>query len=159
MAPNKPPGWKFHYLIFFLGVISMILWKRQKFLNSLTFLMANYCLKVHNVLFKLAHANFRKRFIFDSWYIIQECIPVGCVPPAAVAIGGGGLHQAPPRIEATPRRKHLPPGLKHTPWEEAHPPKRKHPPRMEAPPGRRHLGGSTPPRRKHPPWEQNDKQV
>ena len=28
---------------------------------------------------------------------IQECIPVGCVPPAAVAIGGGGvggLHQA-----------------------------------------------------------------
>ena len=26
----------------------------------------------------------------------QECIPVGCVPPAAVAVRGG-LHQAPPR--------------------------------------------------------------
>ena len=33
----------------------------------------------------------------------QECIPVGCVPPAALAIPGG-LHQAPPRAD--------------TPWEQ-----------------------------------------
>ena len=32
----------------------------------------------------------------------QECIPVGCVPPAAVAVPGGGLHQAPPPEQAPP---------------------------------------------------------
>ena len=53
----------------------------------------------------------------------QECIPVGCFPPAAVAVPDGGLHQAPP-----------PPPEEAHPREEATPPRRKHPP-----------GGSTPP--------------
>ena len=34
-------------------------------------------------------------------FIKQECIPVGCVPPAAVAIPGG-LHQAPPGTRYPP---------------------------------------------------------
>ena len=39
-------------------------------------------------------------------YIKQECIPVGCVPPASVAIGGG-LHQAPPQDQApSPEQAH-----------------------------------------------------
>ena len=47
----------------------------------------------------------------------QECIPVGCVPPAAVAVPGG-LHQAPPRAG--------------TPWSR--PPWSRHP-REQTPPG------------------------
>ena len=35
----------------------------------------------------------------EKKYLKQECIPVGCVPPAAVAVRGG-LHQAPPRDQA-----------------------------------------------------------
>ena len=48
----------------------------------------------------------------------QECIPVGCVPPAAVAVPGG-LHQAPP-LEQT------------SPWTRYHP--RTKPPREQTPP-------------------------
>ena len=45
----------------------------------------------------------------SSWK--QECIPVGCVPPAAVAVSGGsppGTH--PPGSRHSPRRRHPPPG-------------------------------------------------
>ena len=34
-------------------------------------------------------------------YQLQECIPVGCVPPAAVAVPGG-IHQALPREQTPP---------------------------------------------------------
>ena len=44
----------------------------------------------------------------------QECIPVGCVPPTAVAVRGG----APPGI----------PGIRHTPLEQAPPPGSRHTP-------------------------------
>ena len=60
----------------------------------------------------------------------QECIPVGCVPPAAVAAPGGSPQgtipeEAPPG-GSTPQGKH-PPRRNHPP-EEAPPPGRKHPP-------------------------------
>ena len=45
-------------------------------------------------------------------FVKQECIPVGCVLPAAVAVRGGGLHQSPPTASGTrppPRTRH-PPG-------------------------------------------------
>ena len=52
----------------------------------------------------------------------EECIPVGCVPPAAVAVRGA-LHQAPPLDQASPRTRQLPqtwhscppPGTRHSP--------------------------------------------
>ena len=52
----------------------------------------------------------------------QECIPVGCIPPAAVAVRGG-LHQAAP--------------WKQTPWEQT---RQSRPPLDQAP----HLGAGTP---------------
>ena len=50
----------------------------------------------------------------------QECIPIGCVPPVAVAVPGGSPPGTPP-----PGRAHPPGGS--TPREEA-PSRRKHPP-------------------------------
>ena len=54
----------------------------------------------------------------------QECIPVGCISPAAVAVAGGGVlggdtpqEQTSPQIP--PRSRH-PPGAD-TPWTR-HPP-------------------------------------
>ena len=61
---------------------------------------------------------------FNTFYE-QEYIPVGCVPPAAVSIGG-----SPP---GTPRSRH--------PREQTHPQ------------ADTLLGADTPPSR-HPPWEQ-----
>ena len=53
--------------------------------------------------------------------IKQGCIPVGCVPPAAVAVGRrGGLHNEPPGT------MHLP--LDHAPPGPCTPPKTMHPP-------------------------------
>ena len=54
--------------------------------------------------------------------IEQECIPVGCVPSAAVAVSGGGSPH--------------PPGTGSPPWEQA-----------PLPPG-----AGTPPRAVPPPW-------
>ena len=69
----------------------------------------------------------------------QECIPVGCVPPAAVAIQGG-LHQAPPGTRHPPGpgtpgtrpplgpdipRDQAPPG-QGTPWDQAPPHEQNH---------------------------------
>ena len=59
----------------------------------------------------------------------QECIPVGCVPPAAEAIGGGVSTRHPPGPDppggGTPPRGG-------TPWEQtlpgAGPPRSRHPP-------------------------------
>ena len=69
----------------------------------------------------------------------QECIPVGCVPPAAVSVGGS------------------PPG---TPLG-ADTPQSRHPPGADNPPGSRHPppGADTPqeqitPLGRHPTWEQ-----
>ena len=60
-----------------------------------------------------------KRPIFHA-YIEQECIPVGCVLPSAVAIGGGVSTGHPPGAD--------PPGSRHPPW-------RRHPhPREQTPP-------------------------
>ena len=60
----------------------------------------------------------------------QECIPVGCVPPAAVAIGGGVSTRHPPR--ADPLGAEPPPGPGTPPWSrplpEQTPPSSRHPP-------------------------------
>ena len=62
----------------------------------------------------------------------QECIPVGCIPPAAVAVlGGYSLHQAHPPGPG------IPPGI--PPWEQT-------PPWDQAPPGSRHPPGPGTPR-------------
>ena len=45
----------------------------------------------------------------------QECIPVGCVPPAAVAVSGGGLQQAPPGAGTPPGAGRHPPGTRNPP--------------------------------------------
>ena len=82
-------------------------------------------------------------FIFMQFWgkslVKQECIPVGCVLPAAVAVGG--LHQAPPSLgtrhplgPGTP-----PPETRHTsPWDQA-PPGTRHPPDQAPPPVDRHM--------------------
>ena len=76
----------------------------------------------------------------------QECIPVGCVPPTAVAVLGGSppgtpQEEAPPREEAPPprRKQPLPPG--------GSTPQGRSTPRESTPPGRKHPT----PGRKHPP--------
>ena len=71
-------------------------------------------------------------------FLQQECIPVGCVPPAAVAILGG-LHQAPP-----PRSRHPP---DQAPHQSRHPPD-------QAPPWSRH-----PPDQAPPPCGQNHRRL
>ena len=64
--------------------------------------------------FSVGGANPQFCQIFWKRYMKQECIPVGCVPPAAVAIWGG-LHQTPPWTRP-PRTRHTPrPGTRHTP--------------------------------------------
>ena len=56
----------------------------------------------------------------------QECIPVGCVPPAAVAVLGGSPpgtpspEQTPPGAEPPPGTRHPPPGNRH-PQDQAFP--------------------------------------
>ena len=48
----------------------------------------------------------------------QECIPVGCVPPAAVAVPGGFSIRHPPWDQAPPRNqtpRSRPPGTRHLP--------------------------------------------
>ena len=55
----------------------------------------------------------------------QECIPVGCVVPTAVAVQGG-LHQAPPGSRHPPGPG-SPPGSRH-------PPTTRHPPEQAPPP-------------------------
>ena len=70
----------------------------------------------------------------------QECIPVGCVPPAAVAVRGG-LHQAPSRADPQSRP---PTGPGNTPDEA--PPDQAPPTSRPPAPGNRHrLPGSRPP--------------
>ena len=61
---------------------------------------------------------------------IQECIPVGCVPSAAVAVGG--VYTRHPRDQTPPPSRHLP-GSRHNP-----------PPRSK-PPGTKPPGVGTPP--------------
>ena len=80
----------------------------------------------------------------------QECIPVGCVPPVALAIPGGSSTRPP--WTRPPRSRH-PPGPdplgQGTPWS-------RHPQSKHPPPGSRHplvLPGSDP-RDKVPPWSQ-----
>ena len=67
----------------------------------------------------------QKEILQMQFQFQQECIPVGCLPPAAVAVPGG-LHQAPPLDQAPPGPGNPPgPG---TPWDQA-------PPREQTPPG------------------------
>ena len=99
----------------------------------------------------------------------QECIPVGCVPPAAVAVGGGGVGWwSPPDTPPGPctplgadpssATMHHPPRTMH-PQDHA-PPRTMHPPRTtpkdHAPPRADPLGPctpqeQTPPGSRHPP--------
>ena len=73
----------------------------------------------------------------------QECIPVGCVPPAAVGILGGSPH--PPRAD--------PPGSRQPPQGAGYPPGEQAPPQSRHPPGSRHppIWSRHPPSRHHPP--------
>ena len=82
----------------------------------------------------------------------QECIPVGCVLPAAVAIWGA-LHQAPPG-PGTPQDQ-TPQDQASPLWDQA-PPRTRHPPGTRPPgtrdPGTRHpLGPGTPLVDRHTP--------
>ena len=61
----------------------------------------------------------------------QECIPVGCIPSAAVAVSPGGQSRPPPRAD-TPKadtpQEQTPPWSRHPhgsrpPWEQTPPPR------------------------------------
>ena len=96
----------------------------------------------------------------------QECIPVGCVPSAGVAVSPAGGRSLPQCMlgypqEQTPRTRHPPSslhGTRHPPGADPlprtrHPPPRADPPWDQAlsPPGSRHPPGpGTPPRSRHP---------
>ena len=85
--------------------------------------------------------------------IKQECIPVGCVPPTAVAIPGG-LHHAPPRSRhPSPQSRHPPgsrnPQTRHPP--SRHPPRSRHPLGADTPLGADPPGTDIPP----PPWTES----
>ena len=54
----------------------------------------------------------QKEILQMQFQFQQECIPVGCLPPAAVAVPGG-LHQAPPLDQAPPGPGN-PPGTRNT---------------------------------------------
>ena len=64
-------------------------------------------------------------FTYAYLHLQQGCIPVGCVPPAAVAV-------TPP----PPRSRH-PPGADPSPWEQA-------PPRADPPEAGTSLGADPP---------------
>ena len=70
----------------------------------------------------------------------------GCVPPGAVAVQGGRLHQAPP---PSPWEQTPPP-----PPPEQTPPGSRPPPGADTPPGTRHPPGADTPRDQAPPREQ-----
>ena len=55
----------------------------------------------------------------------QECIPVGCIPPTAVAITGGSPHPPPPWEQAPPPREQAPP--------QEQGPRSRHPPGPDPP--------------------------
>ena len=77
---------------------------------------------------------------FPFYKVKQECIPVGCVPPVAVAITGEeGLHTI---LEQTPTGA--------DPLGAGTPLRSRHPPPEQAPPS----GAGTPLRSRHPPPEQ-----
>ena len=118
---------------------------------------------------------------WDFWKK-QECIPVGCVPPAAVAIWGGVSTKNPLLLGASgvvafcppqrpyqkaafnqkatkpeghnrrPQQKAITEG--HTPEQAT--PQNQAPPWDQAPPlgPGTPLGAGTPPRTRHPPWDQ-----
>ena len=85
----------------------------------------------------------------------QECIPGGCVPPAAVAVSAGvstHTHTPPgtrdPLDKAPPRTRH-PPGTEHAP-DQAPPGTRF--PRSGPPPGPVTPPDQAPPDQAPPPW-------
>ena len=83
----------------------------------------------------------------DETFDKQECIPVGCVPSAAVAVSpeGGGCHsaqQTPP--EQTPTQSRHPPGAD-TPPQSRHCPRSRHPPGADTPRSRQPPEQTTPP--------------
>ena len=64
----------------------------------------------------IKHYNIVKDIINDK----QECIPIGCVPPAAVAVWGMSPPGSPPGPD------HIPPGVgipqdQALPWDQASP--------------------------------------
>ena len=81
----------------------------------------------------------------------QECIPVGCVLPAAVAIWGA-LHQA-PLGPGTPPPRTRPPRIRHPPSGTRHPPEPGTPLGPD-PPGTRDPRDQAPPGTRHPPCGQ-----
>ena len=67
----------------------------------------------------------QKEILQMQFQFQQECIPVGCVPPAAVAVPGVSTRHPPGPGTSLDRA---------TPRDQAHPGTR-HPPREQTPPG------------------------
>ena len=69
------------------------------------------------------YASYWNAFLFMQIYGQQECIPVGCIPPAAVAIRGGSPPGT-PLEQIPPRTRHPPfPADQAPPWDQAPPPR------------------------------------
>ena len=75
---------------------SILINKKQLIDKAIGCLQCSSVAKQHNLLF----------MSLEKIYLIQECIPVGCIPPAAAALKGG-LHTTPPGV-GTPLSRHSP---------------------------------------------------
>ena len=92
-----------------------------------------FCLITCISIIRCMREKYEKKLCTSVKQVKQECIPVGCLPPVAVAVPGG-LHQA-PHEQTNPLEEAPPPGRKYPPPRRKHPLGRKHPPpREEAPP-------------------------
>ena len=85
-----------------------------------------FCLITCISIIRCMREKYEKKLCTSVKQVKQECIPVGCLPPVAVAVPGG-LHQPPPPWADQP------PGRSTSPWEEV-PPQEEAPLWEEAPP-------------------------
>ena len=113
------------------------------------------------IAFHIPHRKNRIRSRVINRRCEQECIPVGCVPPAHwsyLCISSYPTHVIPPEQPCTPPRATM-----HAPQSNhAHPPNNHtHPPEQQCMPPRTTMHASLPPRSNHAraPCEQNDKHV
>ena len=91
---------------------------------------------------------FHFRAVFDKNLAKQECIPVGCLPPTAVAVPRVSTRHPP---EEAPPRGSTPSGGSTPPQEEAPPSGGSTPPGESTPPGGSTPREEAPTRRKRPP--------
>ena len=101
--------------------------KDNEWFNTRPLVRDEWTLLLNKLIFKtLAWMDKPKTWQNINIYSQQECTPVGCVPPAAVAVPGEGLHQAPPiPPRADPLRVDTP--GPDTPRDQT-PPRSRHPP-------------------------------